>query len=140
MKATVPALRAHGVAITTAMYARLFEDPSIKALFNQDHHGPDGRQPRALAMAVLAYAEHIDDLAPLAGAIETIASRHVAIGIQPGQYHAVADALLGAMGEVLGEAATPDVLQAWGEAYWRLAAILQAREANLYAEQAGAAA
>ena len=32
VKATVPALRIHGLAITTRMYERLFEDAAIKAL------------------------------------------------------------------------------------------------------------
>lgn len=132
VKATVPALRIHGLAITTRMYDRLFEDAAIKALFNQDHHGPGGRQPKALAMAVVAYAENIDNLGALAGAVETIAARHVASRIRPEHYEVVAGALLGAIGDVLGEAATPQILEAWGQAYWRLAAILQGREAELY--------
>jgi len=35
VKATAPALRMHGVEITTAMYARLFQDASIKDMFDQ---------------------------------------------------------------------------------------------------------
>jgi nitric oxide dioxygenase len=37
---------------------------------------------------------------------------------------------------VLGEAATEDVLAAWGEAYWFLADVLMAREASIYARLA----
>ena len=133
VKATVPALRIHGLAITTRMYDRLFEDLAIKALFNQDHQGPGGRQPKALAMAVVAYAENIDNLGALSGAVEAIAARHVKSHIRPEHYDAVATALLGAICDVLGEAATPQILDAWGQAYWRLAAILQGREAELYA-------
>jgi nitric oxide dioxygenase len=133
VKATVPALRIHGVAITTRMYERLFEDAAIKALFNQDHHGPGGRQPKALAMAVVAYAENIDNLGALSGAVAAIATKHVNSHIRPAHYDAVATALLGAIGDVLGEAATPQILEAWGQAYWRLAGILQSREAELYA-------
>lgn len=40
--------------------------------------------------------------------------------------------LLGAIGEVLGAAATPALLAAWDEAYWLLALELVAREARLY--------
>jgi nitric oxide dioxygenase len=133
VKATVPALRVHGLAITTRMYARLFEDPGIKALFGGAEMGAEARQPRALAAAVLAYAENIDNLAALGGAVEAIAARHVERRIQPQHYEAVAGALLGAIRDVLGETATPEVLQAWGQAYWRLAFILQRREAELYA-------
>ena len=35
VKATAPALEKHGVAITTAMYARLLQDPEIAAMFDR---------------------------------------------------------------------------------------------------------
>ena len=138
VKATVPALREHGRAITLRMYERLFKDPAIKALFNQDHQGPNGSQPKALAMAVLAYAENIDNLGALSGAVEGIARKHVASSIKPEHYPAVAESLLAAISDVLGAAATPAILEAWGQAYWALAAILQGREAELYAGPAAA--
>ena len=56
VKATVPALQEHGLAITKRMYDRLFRDDAIRDLFNQSHHGQTGSQPKALAAAVLAYA------------------------------------------------------------------------------------
>jgi nitric oxide dioxygenase len=133
VKATVPALRAHGLAITTRMYARLFEDAEIKAMFGGGAMDAEARQPRALAAAVLAYAENVDNLPALAGAVETIAARHVERRVEPRHYEAVARALLDAIADVLGRAATPQVLAAWGDAYWRLAHILQAREAELRA-------
>ncbi|KAA2211864.1 NO-inducible flavohemoprotein [Teichococcus oryzae] len=132
IKATVPALEAHGLDITRAMYARLFQDPAIRGLFNQSHQGASDKQPRALAGAVLAYARNIDNLPALAGAVELIAQKHVSLDIQPEHYESVATALLGAIGEVLGEAATPEILAAWGEAYWFLAHLLIGREAEIY--------
>lgn len=133
VKATVPALRRDGLAITTRMYARLFQDPEIKALFGGGSLTAEARQPQALAAAVLAYAENIDNLAALAGAVDFIAARHVDRAIEPRHYEAVADALIGAIADVLGEAATPQVLEAWDHAYWRLAFILQRRDAELHA-------
>ncbi|AWN45148.1 NO-inducible flavohemoprotein [Methylobacterium terrae] len=132
VKATVPALEIHGLAITRRMYERLFEDPAIRDLFNQSHHGATGSQPKALADAVLAYARHIDDLGALAGAVERIAQKHVTLAIQPAHYRSVAEALLGAIRDVLAEAATPEICAAWGEAYWFLADILIDREAAIY--------
>ena len=59
VKATVPALAAHGTDITAAMYARLFQNDEVKSLFNQSNQGENGRQTKALAHAILAYApEH----------------------------------------------------------------------------------
>ena len=66
VKATVPALEQHGLAITRRMYERMFRNEVIRDLFNQSHHGDTGSQPRALAAAILAYAQHIDGLAALA--------------------------------------------------------------------------
>ncbi|MDR7040306.1 nitric oxide dioxygenase [Methylobacterium sp. BE186] len=136
VKATVPALEAHGLAITRRMYERLFQDAAIRDLFNQSHHGESGSQPKALAQAVLAYARNIDNLGVLAGAVERIAQKHVALNILPEHYASVADALLGAIRDVLGEAATPEICAAWGEAYWFLAELLIGREATIYRDLA----
>ena len=139
VKATVPALETHGLAITRRMYERLFENADIRDLFNQSHHGETGSQPKALALAVLAYARNIDNLGVLTGAVERIAQKHVALNILPEHYPFVADALLAAILDVLGEAATPEILAAWGEAYWFLAELLSGREATIYRDQAAKA-
>ena len=134
VKATVPALEAHGAAITRRMYERLFEDASMRALFNQSHHGENGSQPKALADAVLAYARNIDHLSVLGAAVERIAQKHVALNILPEHYPFVAQALLAAIQDVLGVAATPEICTAWGEAYWFLAELLIGREAEIFRE------
>jgi len=138
VKATIPALEAHGLAITRRMYERMFEDAAIRDLFNQSHHGETGSQPVALATAILAYAKNIDNLGALAGAVERIAQKHAGLNILPEHYPVVANALLAAIKDVLGDAATPEILAAWGEAYWFLADILIGREAQIYAGQASA--
>ncbi len=133
VKATAPALQQHGVEITTRMYQRLFVDPEIKALFDMAAH-ESGAQPKRLAAAILAFAQNVDKLDVLKPAIERIAGRHVDTHIKPEHYPAVANALLPAIRDILGEAATDEILAAWGEAYWFLADILIAREAELYEE------
>jgi nitric oxide dioxygenase len=134
VKATVPALEEHGTAITTAMYARLFQDDHIRALFNHANQGESGAQVHALAAAILAYARNIENLGALVPVVERIAYKHVGYNILPAHYPYVANALLAAIREVLGEAASDEVLAAWGEAYWFLANILKAREAVLRSE------
>jgi nitric oxide dioxygenase len=133
VKATVPALAEHGEKITLAMYARLFQDAHIKALFNHANQS-SGAQPKALAGAVLAYARNIDNLGAVLPVVERIAHKHVGYHILAEHYPFVADALLGAIKEVLGDAATDEILAAWGEAYWFLADILISREAAIRAE------
>ncbi len=132
VKATVPALEAHGLDIVHEMYSRMFQNEEIRDLFNQSHHGDSGSQPRALTAAILAYASNIDNLGALAPAVERIAQKHVGLQILPEHYPHVAEALLGAIKAVLGDAATDQILAAWGEAYWFLAHILIAREDHIY--------
>ena len=132
VKATAPALEKHGVAITTAMYARLLQDPEIAAMFDRAAQD-SGEQPRRLAGAILAYARNIDKLQNLGSAVQRMVARHVETGVKPEHYPHVAAALLPAIREVLGEeVATDEVLAAWGEAYWMLADILIAAEAQAY--------
>jgi nitric oxide dioxygenase len=137
VKATAPVLVQHGVAITTRMYERLFVDPSIRDMFDQAAQA-SGEQPKRLAAAIVAFAQNVDNLPALAGAVERMATRHVETKVRPEHYPVVAEALLGAIGDVLGAAATPEVVEAWTAAYGVLADVLIAREAELYAGQAGA--
>lgn len=138
VKATVPALEAHGLDVVREMYARMFRNPEIRDLFNQSHHDGDSAQPRALTGAILAYASNIDNLAALGPAVERIAQKHVGLQILPAHYPHVGEALLGAIKAVLGDAATEEVLAAWSEAYWFLANILINREQTIYTEQKAA--
>lgn len=131
VKATVPALEQHGATITGVMYARLFKDDHVRALFNHANQGEGGGQVHALAAAILAYARNIDNLGVLGPVVERIAHKHIGYDILPEHYPYVAAALLGAIEEVLGDLATPDILAAWGEAYWFLAEVLKSREVVL---------
>jgi hemoglobin-like flavoprotein len=132
VKATAPALEKHGVEITTAMYARLLKDPEIAAMFDRAAQ-ESGEQPRRLAGAILAYAKNIDKLENLGAAVQRMVARHVQTGVKPEHYPHVAAALLPAIREVLGaDVATDSVLGAWAEAYWMLADILIAAEAQAY--------
>lgn len=138
VKATAPALRQHGVEITTAMYRRLFQDASIKDMFDQAAQD-SGEQPKRLAAAILGYAENIDKLQALDGAVAAMVQRHVETGVKAEHYPKVAEALLPAIREVLGEeVATDAVLEAWGQAYWFLAEILIGKEALAYADDEAA--
>ena len=130
VKSTAPALEKHGLAITTAMYARLFENRDIEAMFDRAAQ-TSGEQPKRLAAAILAYAKNIDKLQNLGSAVSRMVARHIETGVKAEHYPHVANALLPAIRDVLGaEVATDEVLAAWGEAYWMLADILIAAEAQ----------
>ncbi|WP_462383102.1 globin domain-containing protein [Pseudomonas sp. Marseille-QA0892] len=136
IKSTAPALQEHGVAITTRMYERLFHaHPDVKELFDEAAHR-SGEQPRRLAGAILAFAQNADNLDAIQGAVDKICARHVATHVKAEHYPAVAEALLPAIKDVLGDAATQEILDAWGEAYWYLANVMINREKRLYGEPA----
>lgn len=132
IKATAPVIKEHGEAITTEMYKILFEKyPQTQALFK--NAAPD--QYKKLANAVYAYAANIDQLENLGKGIEQMAEAHVKTQVLPEHYPMVADALLQAIKNVLGDAATDEVMAAWEEAYGFLAEVLINREKELYTAQ-----
>ncbi|HIP52219.1 MAG TPA: hypothetical protein EYG94_09055 [Campylobacterales bacterium] len=131
IKSTAPAIKEHGEAITTAMYKLLFsKHPEAKELFKDAQ--PD--QYKKLAAMVYAYADNIDNLGSLQKGIDKVAQIHVDVKILPKHYPWVGESLLGAIKEVLGDAATPEIMNAWEEAYGFLAKVFIAREEEIYAE------
>ncbi|MGN0267103.1 MAG: globin domain-containing protein [Lachnospiraceae bacterium] len=135
IKATVPALREHGVTITTRFYERMFEkNPEVAPLFNMARQR-NGEQPKALAMAVLGAAENIENLGAIMPLVKKIGVRHVAAGVKPEHYPIVGANLLAAIKEVLGDAATDEIISAWEKTYGVLAEIFIEEEQKLYAQQ-----
>ena len=139
IQAITPAVAEHAVQITTIFYKRLFQaNPEVKAFFNFANQ-ESGRQPLALAGAVAAYFSNIDRLEVLGPAVELIAQKHCSLGVQPEHYPIVGGHLLDAIGEVMGDAVTDEVVAAVGEAYGLLAHICIERERRIYQQQKAAA-
>ena len=134
--ATVSTLKEHGVALTTHFYRRMFEhNPELKNVFNMGNQ-QNGKQQMALAMAVLAYAENIEDPSVLLHAVTKIGHKHVSLDIRPEHYAIVGRHLIASIGEVLGEAATLALLDAWAAAYGELAGLMSGLESGLYQKAA----
>lgn len=132
VKSTVPALKAHGLEITKTFYKTMFENnPEVKHFFNMDRQA-NGEQPKALAMVVLAAAENIDNLTALLPAVKKIGARHCEVGIKPEHYPIVGENLLKAIKIVLGDAATDEVIEAWGKAYGVISEVFIKVEEEIY--------
>lgn len=132
--ASVPVLREHGVTITQRFYSNMFAaHPELKNLFNMGNQA-SGAQQQSLAAAVFAYAANIGNVAALGPVVRRIVHKHASVGIRPEHYPIVGFHLLGAIKEVLGDAATEPLLAAWGEAYGELADLLIQTEREMYAE------
>jgi nitric oxide dioxygenase len=135
IKATVPVLVEHGETLTKHFYRRMFtHNPEVQAFFNPAHQHA-GTQQRALAAAICAYAQNIENPGVLAGAVELIAQKHCSLYVKAEHYPIVGANLLASIREVLGEACTDQIIDAWGAAYGVLADILIQREAQIYREQ-----
>ncbi len=134
IKSTVPVLKEYGTAITSRFYELLFTNhPELLNVFNHANQHK-GRQQGALANAVYAAAVHIDRLEEILPAVKQIAHKHRSLGVQPEQYPIVGEYLLKAIKDVLGDAATDDILDAWAKAYQVIADVFIQVEADMYQE------
>ena len=134
IKATVPTLQTAGAILTGHFYNRMFtHNPELKETFNMGNQA-NGRQKEALAGAVLAYAQHIDNPGVLIDVLKGIGHKHTSLNIEASQYDIVGRHLIASISEVLGDAATPELLEAWTAAYNELAAIMIGLEKEMYAQ------
>lgn len=135
IKSTVPVLQQHGETITGSFYDRMFQDhPELLNIFNQTNQKKK-TQRIALANTVIAAAANIDQLGNIIPIVKQIYHKHRSIGIKPEHYPIVGKYLLIAIKDVLGDAATPDIMQAWEKAYGVIADAFIGIEKDMY-EQA----
>ncbi|MEI3605059.1 NO-inducible flavohemoprotein [Pseudogracilibacillus sp. SE30717A] len=132
IKSTVPVLEVHRVDITTAFYKNMFNNhPELLNIFNQANQSK-GQQQQALANMVYAAAKNIDQLENVLPAVIPVAHKHRGLGVKKEHYPIVGKHLLGAIKEVLGDAATDEIIGAWAEAYNVIADVFIGIEADMY--------
>jgi len=135
VKDTVPVLKENGVALTDYFYKRMLRNnPDLQEVFNMGHQR-SGAQAKALAGAVLAYAENIDEPGVLAPVIELICHKHVSLNIKAPDYSIVGENLLHSISEVLSVQMDNPLIGAWGAAYQELADLFIGAEKRLYDER-----
>jgi nitric oxide dioxygenase len=134
IKSTVPVLEVHGTAITKRFYELLFTNhPDLLNIFNHANQ-KQGRQQAALANVVYAAAKNIDKLETILPVVKQISHKHRSLGVKAEHYPIVGKNLLAAIQDVLGSAATEDILGAWAEAYGIIANAFIGVESELYAQ------
>lgn len=132
IKSTIPALKDHGIEITTVFYNTMFErNPEVKPFFDMGRQS-SGEQPKALALTVLAAAQNIDNLATIMPVVQKIAEKHCDRNIKPEHYPIVGENLLIAIRNVLGDAATDEIIDAWRETYGVIAEVFINIEKEIY--------
>lgn len=132
IKSTVPVLEEHGQTITKRFYEMMFENhPELLNIFNHANQ-KQGRQQQALANAVYAAAANIDNLGNILPVVKQIGEKHRSLGIKPEHYPIVGENLLAAIKDVLGDAATDDIMEAWEKAYGVIADAFISVEKEMY--------
>jgi hemoglobin-like flavoprotein len=103
-------------------YNRLFElDPSLKSLFKGDM-----KTQGKMLMQMLDYAiTGLDRLDTIVLAIQNLGICHAGYGVKDEYYETVGEALLWTLEQGLGKDFTPDVKDAWVEAYKLLSDIMK---------------
>ncbi|MGP4088992.1 globin domain-containing protein [Streptomyces sp. KR55] len=137
IRATLPAVGGALDDITARFYDQMFsEHPELlDGLFNRGNQA-SGEQRRALAGSIAGFAAALlaDPETRPDALLSRIAHKHAALGVTEDQYTVVHKYLFRAIGDVLGDAVTPEVAAAWDEVYWLMAGALIAQEARLYQE------
>lgn len=135
IEATLPVVGEHIDLIAKRFYEHMFgEHPELlDGLFNRGNQA-EGTQQQALAGSVALFASallnHPDKLPNQL--LSRVAHKHASLGLRPDQYQVVHDNLMWAVGDVLGDAVTPEVAAAWSEVYWVMAFALINTERGLY--------
>lgn len=147
--ATAPAVapKVADGTITTRFYKKMLgENPELRAFFNMSNQRnkrqsaafgqamfePQESQSAVLAKSVLAAIENLQNLEAIKGPALRIVHKHCALGILPHHYKLVHDNFLAATAEVLGDAVTPAVADAWSGALLHVAEFFIEQEKALY--------
>ena len=103
-------------------YGRLFElDPAIERLFRRTDMPA---QRKVLMQTLTVVVKSLDKLDQIVPAVQALGRRHAGYGVREEHYAAVGAALLWTLERGLGDAFTPDVRDAWADAYAILASVM----------------
>ncbi|MEQ1794965.1 MAG: methyl-accepting chemotaxis protein [Nitrospira sp.] len=123
-------LKPQADTLVNRFYERLFEKyPAVKPMFARTIMPEQKKKLLGSLVLVMQNLRRPETLTP---ALKQLGARHVAYGTQPAHYGAVAETLLGVMGDMAGAAWTSEVKQAWTDALNTIAQIMLegAREAD----------
>ncbi|AEE47481.1 globin domain-containing protein [Cellulomonas fimi] len=135
VEATLPVVAEHIGQIAQRFYEHMFgaRPDLLDGLFNRGNQA-EGTQQVALAGSVAAFASALvqnPEQLP-EQLLARVAHKHASLGLRPDQYAVVHEHLFWAIGDVLGDAVTPEVAAAWDEVYWLMAYALIHLERGLY--------
>ena len=106
----------------TSFYDNLFTaNPEAKPLFASTDMA---KQKKMLLNSLVLVVENLRKPDVLSDALKGLGARHVKYGALPEHYPLVGNALLKTFSDYLGESWTPDVKQAWVDAYGAITTLM----------------
>ena len=122
VKSTFEWLRPIPKSAGLTFYGRLFElDPALRPLFKGSLENQAAMFVTTLNLAVLGLVE--EGFVP--ASVRELGARHASYGAEDSSYATFGEALLWTLGRLLGERFTPEVRDAWSEAYEALASAMK---------------
>jgi hemoglobin-like flavoprotein len=113
---------AMGVKVSETFYAELFAiDPSLQSMFNGNMQDQHKKLLSALAMVVRSL--HRPE--KILNGVEALAVKHLDYGVKAEHYTYVGNALLRTLKKGLGSEFTPELCDAWTEAFRMLARVMK---------------
>jgi hemoglobin-like flavoprotein len=104
-----------GEAFSSQFYATLFADyPAAKPLFANTHLENQGKK---LFASLVLVVDSLRRPEALSEALKGLGTRHVSYGALPEHYPLVGNTLLKTLEQFLGASWTPELKQAWADAY-----------------------
>jgi hemoglobin-like flavoprotein len=114
-----PRLRASGLRFYEQLFAL---DPTVAHLFDRTDLGQQEHKLMVMLAEIVRVLDRPVELVPeLAG----LGQRHVGYGVKDDDYASVGAALLWLLEQVLGEEFTPELKEAWSEAYLLVSSIMR---------------
>ena len=111
-----------GEKVAEIFYAELFAiDPALRRMFKGDM--AEQRKKLLTTLAMVVRSLHTPE--KIVRPAQNLAVKHVAYGVKPEHYTLVGNALLRTLKKGLGAAYTPEVRDAWVEAFRTLAGIMK---------------
>jgi hemoglobin-like flavoprotein len=111
-----------GVAAAELFYSELFAiDPSLKSMFSGDMK----EQHKKLLAALGLVVRSLHEPEKIIGPVEKLAVKHLDYGVEPVHYTYVGNALLRTLKKGLGDDFTPELSDAWVEAFRLLAQVMK---------------
>jgi nitric oxide dioxygenase len=111
-----------GDKVAEIFYAELFAiDPSLRTMFKGDM----GEQRKKLLSALALVVRSLHEPEKILNPVKKLAVKHLDYGVQPEHYTSVGNALLRTLKKGLGSEFTPELCDAWVEAFRMLAKVMK---------------